>query len=152
MKTFPAFLVLLAFANSSFAQSGPTATAAAAGCGAETTKFDVQSTNTQHPFAKPGPGKALVYFLQDDTYFESRPRPTTRFGIDGAWVGATQSNAYFYFAVDPGEHHLSARVGNPLSASPPVRNPLPRISPPNPAAPLFSSLAIAGTRSLARQA
>jgi hypothetical protein len=107
MKTLPAFLVL-AFASSSFAQSGPITTASAPGCGAETTKFDVQSTKSQHPFAKPDPGKALVLFLQDDTYFESYPRPTTRFGVDGAWVGATQSNAYFYFAVDPGERHLCA--------------------------------------------
>jgi Protein of unknown function (DUF2846) len=28
--------------------------------------------------------------------------------IDGAWVGATHSDSYFYFAVDPGEHHLCA--------------------------------------------
>jgi hypothetical protein len=108
MKTFPTFVVLLAFASPSFAQSAPVATAVAPGCGVENIKFDVQSNKSQHPFVKPVPGKALVYFLQDDTYFESRPRPTTRFGIDGAWVGATQSNAYFYFAIDPGEHHLCA--------------------------------------------
>jgi hypothetical protein len=108
MKTLQAFLVLLAFASSLFAQSSPITTAAAPGCGAASVKFDVQSNRSQHPFAKPDPGKALIYFLQDDTYFESRPRPTTRFGVDGAWVGATQSNAYFYFAVDPGEHHLCA--------------------------------------------
>jgi hypothetical protein len=107
MKTYAAFL-LLALASSSFAQSGPIATAAAPGCGTDNSKFDVQSNKSQHPFAKPDPGKALVYFLQDDSTFESRPRPTTRFGIDGACVGATQSNAYFYFAVDPGEHHLCA--------------------------------------------
>ncbi len=108
MKTFLAFLVL-AFAGSCFAQSGATAPAAAApGCGTGNTKFDVQSNKSQHPFLKPDPGKALIYFLQDDTYFLSRPRPTTRFGLDGTWVGATQSNAYFYVSVDPGEHHLCA--------------------------------------------
>jgi hypothetical protein len=107
MKTFLALLVL-AFASATFAQSAPTVTAAAPGCGPDNTKFDVQSTKSQHPFAKPDVGKAMLYFLQDDTYFLSRPRPTTRFGLDGNWVGATQSNAYFYVAVDPGEHHLCA--------------------------------------------
>src|SRR5258707_8501086 len=96
MKPFLAFLVL-ASAGSCFAQSGPNAPAAAApGCGTGNTKFDVQSNKSQHPFLKPDPGKALIYFLQDDTYFLSRPSPTTRFGLDGTWVGATQSNAYFY--------------------------------------------------------
>ena len=51
----------------------------------------------QHPFAKPESGKALIYFLQDDPNFLSRPRPTTRFGLDGNWIGATQSNSYFIF-------------------------------------------------------
>jgi hypothetical protein len=49
-----------------------------------------------------------VYFLQDDAAFLSRPRPTTRFGIDGAWVGATHSNSYFSITIDPGVHHLCA--------------------------------------------
>jgi hypothetical protein len=54
------------------------------------------------------PQKALIFFLQDDAKFHSVPRPTTRFGIDGAWVGATHANSYFYVSVDPGEHHLCA--------------------------------------------
>jgi len=82
MKTFLALLVL-AFASATFAQSAHTVTAAATGCGPDNTKFDVQSTKSQHPFAKPDVGKAMIYFLQDDTYFLSHPRPTTRFGLDG---------------------------------------------------------------------
>jgi len=27
-------------------------------------------------------------------------------GLDGQWIGATNGNSYFYFSVDPGEHHL----------------------------------------------
>ena len=107
MKTLPA-LLLLAFATPSCAQNAPTSAAAAPGCGADNTKFDVKTDRSQHPLVKLEPGKALVYFLQDDTYFQSVPRPTTRFGLDGNWVGATQANAYFYVSVDPGEHHLCA--------------------------------------------
>lgn len=101
------FVVLPAFA---VAQDNPMtpATAAAPGCGTFDVKFEVKTDRSQHPVVKPGPGKALVYFLQDDAYFQSIPRPTTRFGLDGNWVGATQSNAYFYVSVNPGEHHLCA--------------------------------------------
>jgi len=38
----------------------------------------------------------------------ARPRPTTRLGVDGAWVRATHSDSYFCFSVEPGEHHLCA--------------------------------------------
>src|SRR2546430_1529256 len=107
MKTL-SVLLLFAFTTSSFAQNAPTGAAAAPGCGSDNTKFDVKTDRSLHPLVKPEPGKALVYFLQDDSYFQSRPRPTTRFGLDGNWVGATQANAYFYVSVDPGEHHLCA--------------------------------------------
>ena len=109
MRLIPT-LLLFAFATPLYAQSAPPATASAAapGCGDVGIKFDVKSDKSQHPFAKPDAGKALLYFLQDDSYFVSHPRPTTRFGIDGNWVGATQSDAYFYVSVDPGEHHLCA--------------------------------------------
>jgi hypothetical protein len=51
-------------------------------------------------------GKALVYFIEDDRQYGTRPRPTTKWGVDGKWVGATQSDAYFAVAIEPGEHHL----------------------------------------------
>lgn len=86
----------------------PVASQTAPGCGDPKIKFDVASARSWHPLPKPEAGKALVYFLQDDSEFNSHPRPTTRFGIDGNWVGATQSNAYFYISVDPGEHHICA--------------------------------------------
>jgi hypothetical protein len=95
------------FATAGFAQTPPTtASATAPGCGTADTKFDVATNDKQHPFAKPDAGKALIYFLQVDSDFLSRPRPTTRFGLDGNWIGATQFNSYFYISVDPGEHHL----------------------------------------------
>lgn len=62
----------------------------------------------QHPVAKPDAEKAVVYFVEDDSEFGTVPKPTTRIGLDGAWVGATHGNSYFYVPVDPGEHHLCA--------------------------------------------
>jgi len=67
----------------------------------------VKTDKETHP-AQPEAGKALVYFIQDDSAFASRPRPTTKMGIDGEWVGATHSNSYFYVSVNPGVHHLCA--------------------------------------------
>jgi Protein of unknown function (DUF2846) len=55
--------------------------------------------------SKADAGKALIYFLQDDRHFNSRPRPSTLVGLDGQWIGATNGNSYFYFSVDPGERH-----------------------------------------------
>jgi hypothetical protein len=50
-----------------------------------------------------------VYFVEDDDMFGSNPKPTTRVGVDGVWVGATHGDSFLSFSVDPGEHHLCAR-------------------------------------------
>lgn len=75
------------------------------GCGDPSAKFEVK-TSLVHSPVQPRSGKALVFFIQDDTNFNSIPKPTTRVGIDGKWVGATNRNSFFYFFVDPGVHHL----------------------------------------------
>jgi hypothetical protein len=84
----------------------------APGCGADDVKFDVSAEKPRQPIGKPDMGKALIVFLQDDDQFGSRPRPTTRFGIDGTWIGATSANSYFSVTVEPGEHHLCAKWQN----------------------------------------
>jgi len=84
------------------------ATAVAPGCGAIDVKFDVKADKAQHPITQAEGGKAVVYFVEDDTHFQSTPKPTTRIGLDGTWVGANHGNSYFYFTVEPGEHHLCA--------------------------------------------
>jgi hypothetical protein len=103
---FLAASIFSAFSSLTFAQTFPPAQAVAPGCGDKKIKWDVTTDRSKHPIATPDAGKALVYFLQDDANFQSSPKPTTRFGLNGNWVGATQSNAYFYVSVDPGEQHL----------------------------------------------
>jgi len=105
MKTLCGLLLL---GSLSFAQNTPTASAIAPGCGPADTRFQVKTDQNRHPTIQPDAGKAVVYFLQDDSEFLTRPRPTTRFGVDGEWVGATKSNSYFYVFVAPGERHLCA--------------------------------------------
>jgi hypothetical protein len=75
-------------------------------CGIPDVSFDVKTRGNQHPVAQPEPGKALIYFFQDDSLFGEIPRPTSRYAIDGSWVGATHANSYFYLSIPPGEHHL----------------------------------------------
>ena len=104
--TFPLFLVLLLASGG--AEDRGSAGAAAPACGPDDVRFDVKTARSEHPLAMPAPGRALVYFLQDEPYFLPRPRPSARFAVDGSWMGATQSHAYFYVSVDPGEHHLCA--------------------------------------------
>ena len=100
-------LAILLFAASACAQSAPPATAAAVCSNLPNTIFEIKTENGEHA-AQPAAGKALVYFLQDDTKYFEHPRPTTRLAVDGAWVGATHSDSYFYVSVEPGEHHLCA--------------------------------------------
>lgn len=105
-------LVTLLLASSAcacaWAQDKPSGTALAPGCGAMDAKFEVKADKTQHPTTPVDVGKAVVYFVEDDTHFQSTPKPTTRIGLDGSWIGANHGNSYFYFTVEPGEHHLCA--------------------------------------------
>ena len=78
------------------------------GCGPVDQKLDVKTDKKDHPVGNVDGGKAIIYFLQDDRQFLSRPRPTVRLGIDGQWVGATHADSYFHVAVDSGVHHLCA--------------------------------------------
>lgn len=40
---------------------------------------------------------------------------TTRFGVDGSWVGANNGGTYFVYDVPAGEHHLCANWQSRLS-------------------------------------
>lgn len=89
----------------------------APGCGPAGVKFDVKTEASARPLPNPSSGKALIVFLQDDARYDGLTRPTTRFSIDGAWVGATHGNSYFFFAVDPGERHICANWQSHLNAA-----------------------------------
>jgi hypothetical protein len=101
-------LVAVLLICSAWAQDKPTGVAVAPGCGPIDAKFDVKTDKTQHPIVAAESGKAVVYFVEDDSHFQSNPKPTTRIGVDGSWVGANHGSSYFYFPVEPGEHHLCA--------------------------------------------
>jgi hypothetical protein len=110
MKTL---LAILLFAAPLFAQDQAAAARASAGCGPNEVKFTVKTDKKQHPTAQPEPGKAVVYvFGGEDSdvggLVIGKDSVTTRWGVDGAWVGAGYRNSYFFFSVNPGDHHLCA--------------------------------------------
>ena len=111
MKTL--FAIVL-FVAPLFAQDQAAAARAAAGCGPNEIKFTVKTDKEQHPTAQPEAGKAIVYVFGGDGFdvgglvVGGRETLTTRWGVDGAWVGAGYRNSYFFFPVDPGDHHLCA--------------------------------------------
>lgn len=110
MKTL---LAVLLFALPLFAQDQATAARAAAGCGPTEVKFTVKTDKKQHPMAQPDAGKAIVYVFGGEDidlggFVIGKEGVMTRWGIDGVWVGAGYRNSYFFFSVDPGDHHLCA--------------------------------------------
>lgn len=101
-------LLIFLVGSAVLAQAQIPDTRLAPSCGLNEVKFEVKTAKNPHQVKQPDAGKALVYFVEDNSEFGSIPRPTTRLGVDGEWVGAAQGNSYFSFSVDPGEHHLCA--------------------------------------------
>jgi hypothetical protein len=109
IKTFFAILacgVLLQTSSASAKNIAPT-TQDAPACGNQDIKFDVQTGKAKSP-AQLDAAKARIYFIEDDSAFNSIPKPITRLAVDGEWAGATHGNSYMYVSVDPGVHHLCA--------------------------------------------
>lgn len=100
------FLVMF-LTMSAFAQS-PTPVPAA--CGPDKTTFDVKTEESQGPPAQPDAGKALVYFIHDDGPMGNHQHETLRIGVDGTWVGAYKHNSYLSVFLEPGEHHVCAKL------------------------------------------
>jgi hypothetical protein len=106
---FETLVIILTLAPlPSLAQSG-TAQMADTGlssCGTSGDKFVVKESRAQQP-TEPEPGKALVYFIEEDLNTQIVTH-TTRAGIDGKWMGAAYGTSWFSFTVDPGLHHICA--------------------------------------------
>lgn len=97
-----------AFAQNAPSPQGQSKSLGAPGCGPANIQFDVKTEAARQTIPPPSPGKAMIVFLQDDEQYYPKPRPTTRFGVDGTWVGATHTDSYFFVEIKPGVHHLCA--------------------------------------------
>jgi hypothetical protein len=90
-------------------------------CGSDKVKFDISLQKNPLAPSAPDPGKGQIIFIEAS----KKPRAMgcmgncnnfTRYGVDGAWVGATKDNSYFTLSVEPGEHHLCAVLGKDVDA------------------------------------
>ncbi|HTJ31145.1 MAG TPA: DUF2846 domain-containing protein [Acidobacteriaceae bacterium] len=81
-----------------------------AACGSGDLPFTVKLANEAPASPDPEPGKALVFFIQDAGASSSIAYPTTRIGMDGAWVGANKDSSYTALTVESGEHHACVEV------------------------------------------
>jgi hypothetical protein len=114
-KLMKHILIALFLTTSAFAQNQSVILAAA--CGNAKVSFEVTEDSSDHALPQPEPGKALVYFIQDDGPDGDRQHYTVRIGLDGAWAGAYKSNSWFAVPVEPGEHHVCANVQSNSSAA-----------------------------------
>jgi hypothetical protein len=105
-------LIGFLFAVSAFAQN-PSAVVPLI-CGSGDVNYKVKLDSTPQTQKQPESGKALVYFIHDAGTSAVFAYPTTKIGVDGAWVGANHSNSYFSIAVEPGEHHVCAALQSSL--------------------------------------
>jgi hypothetical protein len=90
-------------------------------CGSDKVKFDITLQKNPPAPSAPDPGKGQIIFIE-----ASKKPPAmgcmgncnnfTRYGVDGAWVGATKDNSDFTLSLDPGEHHLCAVLGKDVDA------------------------------------
>jgi hypothetical protein len=78
-------------------------------CGDDKVKFDVKTEDSKTAPAPPAEGKAQIVLIETmDKSGMIGGDATTRFGMDGVWVGANKGSSYFTLDVAPGEHHLCA--------------------------------------------
>jgi len=102
------FLVVFLFVFLLFAVNPAALANPQSACGQSDVHFDIKKDNGEH-VAQAEPGKALVYVIQDEDHPDClKCDVTTRVGLDGSWIGANNADSYFFFSVDPGEHHLCA--------------------------------------------
>ena len=78
-------------------------------CGDDKIQFDAKQEKVNPGLPALEAGKALLVFVETMPN-EMKVQTTTRFGLDGAWAGATKGDSYFAVEVKPGEHGVCASM------------------------------------------
>jgi hypothetical protein len=66
----------------------------------------VKTNKKQHPLPHPEPGKAAILVISQMGGLCTGGCPTTRVGVDGAWIGANQGHSYLFSSIEPGDHRV----------------------------------------------
>jgi hypothetical protein len=105
MKSKMNVVVFFLLACATAGQAGATALPSA--CGDDKIQFDVKTQKAEPASLTPEPGKALVVLIETiDGSVPPWDVPSTRFAIDGTWIGANRGNSYFVISVTPGAHNV----------------------------------------------
>src|SRR5580658_6238055 len=119
------FLILFLAARAlAQAQDPPPQGAPETGCGPDKIAFEVKIDKKQHPTGQAEPGMALVYIFDDekrDPHLAYLSDVTVKIGVDGAWMGATRYQSYFFFPVSAGDHRLCAGWQSKLQRNEKIR-------------------------------
>jgi hypothetical protein len=78
-------------------------------CGPSKIAFMVSQQSIPPDLAPPPAGKAPVVFIHDTGAADTPQRsayPTSKYALDGAWVGANHGSSWFAVAIASGEHHV----------------------------------------------
>jgi len=78
-------------------------------CGLKEIDYSVRTDKSQHPTPEPPADKAIVYVIRPTLIGQ---KIQTKLAVDGEWKGANRGNNYFFFTLEPGEHHFCADAEN----------------------------------------
>jgi hypothetical protein len=71
--------------------------------------YTAGTDKSTRPTPEPPEGKAMVYVVRP-TLLGNKVQ--TKLAVDGEWKGVNRGNNYFFFTLDPGEHHLCSQSEN----------------------------------------
>jgi hypothetical protein len=78
-------------------------------CGAKEIKYKADTDKKQHPVPEAPTDKALVFVIRPTLWGN---KIQTKLAADGEWKGVNRGNNYFFFTLDPGEHHFCSDSEN----------------------------------------
>ena len=78
-------------------------------CGTTEVKYKASTDKKQHPVPEAPPDKALVFVVRPTLWGN---KIQTKLAVDGQWKGVNRGNNYFFFTLDPGEHHFCSDSEN----------------------------------------
>ncbi len=78
-------------------------------CGLKKINYSVRTDKRQHLTPEPPTGKAMIYIIRPTMMGQ---KIQTKLAVDGEWKGANRGNNYFFFTLEPGEHHFCSDAEN----------------------------------------
>ena len=78
-------------------------------CGTTSVDYDAETKKDQHPTPEAPSDKALIYVMRTTIIGY---KIHSKLAVDGNWMGTNRGKTYFFFTLDPGEHHFCSESEN----------------------------------------